>query len=452
MTPNDTIAAPASGAGEAALAVIRVSGPLASELAAAVFGAAPPPRQACLGSYTDASGRILDTLVYTLYADRRSYTGEPLLELTPHGNPWLVRKILDDLLARGCRLAEPGEFTRRAFLNGKLDLSQAEAVLQMIRARSDRALEAARRQLAGSVGAAVNALVERLLGITAQVEAYIDFPEEDLPAEDREGPARDLHGLIADMEHLIATREYATLLHDGVKCVILGEPNVGKSSLLNALTGEERVIVSPEPGTTRDYVEDRIRIGPYLLRVIDTAGLHPAANALEAQGIDRTLGQIATADLLLVVLDSTRPAPTLPAAVHAAFRAATTIVVENKTDLAVREELAAFAPECPHVRLSAARHAGLDALRAAIRRTLEEGLVIPDENAVLVSARHAAALQQARTALTAALAKLRGPEPAGTELVAADLHAAREAMAAVTGRIDNEAVLDRLFGQFCIGK
>ncbi len=450
MTPNDTIVAPASGAGEAALAVIRASGPLVPELVTAVFGALPPPRRACLGSYRDVSGRVLDTLVYTVYANGRSYTGEPLLELTPHGNPWLVRKILDDLRARGCRLAEPGEFTRRAFLNGKLDLSQAEAVLQLIRARSDRALEAARRQLAGAVGAAVQALVERLLGITAQVEAYIDFPEEDLPPEDQAGPARDLRALIAEMENLIATREYATLLHDGVKCVILGEPNVGKSSLLNALTGEDRVIVSPEPGTTRDYIEDRIRIGPYLLRVIDTAGLHEAASPLEAQGIQRTLAQIETADLLLVVLDSTRPAPTLPPAVQAALQGTQAIVVENKTDLAVRPELAAFAPARPHVRLSAARRTGLDTLRATIRRTLEEGLVIPDENAVLVSARHAAALQEAKAALAAALAKLGAADPA--ELVAADLHAAREALAAITGRIDNEAVLDRVFGQFCIGK
>lgn len=450
MTPTDTIVAPATASGEAALAVIRVSGPEVPGIVQALFGQVPPARRATLGDYRDREGRTLDSLVFIHYADGRSYTGEALLELMPHGNPWLVRKILDDLVQRGCRLAEPGEFTRRAFMNGKLDLSQAEAVVQVIQARSERALQAARRQLAGSVGRAVDSLVDRLLGVTAMLEAYIDFPEEDLPPEDAEGPAKALRELVRDMENLIATRQYASLLHDGVKCVILGEPNVGKSSLLNALTGEDRVIVSAEPGTTRDYVEERIHVGPYLLRIIDTAGLHEAATAIEEQGIHRSLEQIQSADLLLVVLDSTRPSPTLPDSVLSLLSANNTVVIENKTDLAINDNLAAFAKDCPHVRLSASTQAGLDALRAQIRHSLEEGLVIPDENAVIVSARHAGALQSARDSLRQSLAKLRQSEAA--ELVASDLHAAIDAMGAITGKIDNESMLDRLFNQFCIGK
>ena len=181
MTPPDTIVAPATTSGEAALAVIRVSGPLTEDLAEGIFGSRAPVRQATLGTYHDMQGQALDQLIHIRYAEGHSYTGEALLELMPHGNPWLVRRILNDLLARGCRLAEPGEFTRRAFLNGKMDLSQAEAVAQLIQARSDRALEAARRQLAGSVGRTVRAFADRLLGITALLEAYLDFPEEDLP-------------------------------------------------------------------------------------------------------------------------------------------------------------------------------------------------------------------------------------------------------------------------------
>jgi tRNA modification GTPase len=450
MTPTDTIVAPATGNGEAALAVIRVSGPEVPALAESIFGSAPSPRTVQLGEYRSICGSVLDKLLFTAFAEGKSYTGESLLELSPHGNPWLVRKILDDLVERGCRLAEPGEFTRRAFLNGKLDLSQAEAVLQVIQARSDRALDAARRQLAGSVGRTVDALVDRLLVVTAMLEAYIDFPEEDLPPEDEEGPARSLQELIRDMDKLIATREYASLLHDGVKCVILGEPNVGKSSLLNALTGEDRVIVSAEPGTTRDYVEERIHIGPYLLRVIDTAGLHEAASSLEEQGISRSLQQIESADLLLVVLDSSRPAPTLPDSVQSLLSARNTVIVQNKIDLADPSKLEAFAPDCPHVPLSALRQEGLDALRQTIRKSLEEGLLIPDESAVIVSARHAHALHEAKEALAASLGKLRSADP--PELVASDLHAAIEAMGAITGKIDNESVLDRLFNQFCIGK
>jgi tRNA modification GTPase len=450
MTPSDTIVAPATANGEAALSVLRVSGPKVEDLARSIFGKSAPPRHASLGSYTSLDGQILDKLIYVSYADGHSYTGEPLLELNPHGNPWLVRKILDDLVARGCRLAEPGEFTRRAFLNGKLDLSQAEAVVQVIQARSDRALQAARKQLAGSVGEAVNLLVDRLLLVTAMLEAYIDFPEEDLPPEDHDGPAKALRELISDMEHLIATRKYSSLLHDGVKCVILGEPNVGKSSLLNALTGEDRVIVSAEPGTTRDYVEERIHVGPYLLRVIDTAGLHEAASALEEQGIHRSLEQIDSADLLLVVLDSSGPAPTLPATVLSTLDASNSLIIENKTDIRINEKLAAFAPKCPHVRISASTHDGLGDLRDAIQQSLEEGLLIPDESAVIVSARHAGALQTARECLQESLGKLRSQEP--PELVAADLHAAIEAMGSITGKIDNEAMLDRLFNRFCIGK
>jgi tRNA modification GTPase len=450
MTPIDTIVAPATASGEAALAVIRVSGPMVPELTGAIFGKAPNPRRARLGQYESLEGSALDQLIYTVYAEGKSYTGEWLLELMPHGNPWLVRKILDDLLARGCRLADPGEFTRRAFLNGKLDLSQAEAVVQVIQARSDRALQAARRQLSGSVGRTVDSLVDRLLVVTAMLEAYIDFPEEDLPPEDSSGPAKALAALIKDMESLIATRQYASLLHDGVKCVILGEPNVGKSSLLNALTGEDRVIVSAEPGTTRDYVEERIHVGPYLLRIIDTAGLHEAASALEEQGIHRSLEQIGSADLLLVVLDSTRPAPTLPDSVIAALNSRTTVIVENKVDLQDPEDLSAFARDCPHIRISASHQTGLDELRQAIRSCLEEGLVVPDESAVIVSARHADALITARKLITGSLDKLRHGLP--PELVASDLHSAIDAMGAITGKIDNESVLDRLFNQFCIGK
>jgi tRNA modification GTPase len=447
---TDTIVAPATAAGEAALAVVRVSGPMVPELVQSVFKKPSSARKVSLGSYTAQDGHILDSLVYVVYANGKSYTGEDLLELNPHGNPWLVRKILDDLLERGCRLAEPGEFTRRAFLNGKLDLSQAEAVAQVIQARSDRALGAARRQLSGSVGKTVNRLVDSLLHITASLEAYIDFPEEDLPDEDSSGPAQSLRDLIKEMDHLIATRKFSSLLHDGVKCVILGEPNVGKSSLLNALTGEDRVIVSAEPGTTRDYVEERIHIGPYLLRIIDTAGLHEAASSIEEQGINRSLEQIESADLLLVVLDSTRPAPTLPDSVLNALQDHQTLVVENKIDLDLSADHANFAPACPHVRISASTHMGLDELRSMIRTSLEEGLLIPDESAVIVSARHAAALEVAKQALRICLDKLRQSAP--VELAAADLREAIDAMGEITGKIDNEAMLDRLFNQFCIGK
>lgn len=447
----DTIAAPATASGEAALSLIRVSGPAVPDLLAPLYGnLTPQPRTAQLISYRNQKGQILDKLLSIYFPEGHSFTGEPVLELTPHGNPFLVRRILDDLIARGCRLAEPGEFTRRAFLNGRLDLSQAEAIPQIIRARSDRALLSAQRQLSGSVGRTVDDMVQRLLQATAQLEAYIDFPEEDLPPEEAGGPAAELASLHTAMEQLIATRRYSRLLHDGVKCVLLGEPNVGKSSLLNALMGEDRALVSATPGTTRDYIEDRIHIGPYLLRVIDTAGLHHATNDLEEQGIARTLRQMEQADLLLVVLDASRPRPTLPQTVHQALNAHQTIVLENKSDLATNPELADFAPERPHLRLSASTGQGIPELRQKIRSAMESGLLIPDEEAVLVSARHAEALAEARNAVQSARSLLAGAAP--TELAASELHAAIHALGAITGKIDNERMLDQLFAGFCIGK
>jgi len=450
MEEQETIAAPATGGGEAALSVIRVSGPAVPNLIPALFGKTTEPRRATLGTYRAKDGQPLDNLIYTYFSNNRSYTGEPLLELSPHGNPWLVRRILDDLVARGCRLAEAGEFTRRAFLNGKLDLTQAEAVISLIRARSDRALEAARRQLGGSVGRTVDGLVDSLLRITAEVEAYIDFPEEDLPPENHDGPLASLIDLCRRMEALSSTRRYASLLHDGVKCVILGEPNVGKSSLLNALTGEDRVLVPAEPGTTRDYVEERLQVGPYLLRVVDTAGLHEAASALEKEGIHRSLEQIDSADLLLVVIDKSRPSPTLPDSVKNLLEERPSLVLENKADLSTRHSHETFLPALPHIQLSALHGDGIDRLRALIQSQLEEGLLVPDESQVILSARHADALDRARSALLSATEKLRADSP--PELAASDLHEARDAMGAITGKIDNEAMLDRLFQQFCIGK
>lgn len=448
---HDTIAAPATASGEAALSLIRVSGPAVPALLQQLCGDSyPKPRTAHLTLYTNLHGQKIDQLLLIYFPEGHSFTGEPVLELTPHGNPFLVRRLLDDLIARGCRLAEPGEFTRRAFLNGRLDLSQAEAIPEIIRARSDRALLSAQRQLAGSVGRTVDDLVQRLLQTTAHLEAYIDFPEEDLPTEDAEGPAAEMARLSSEMEQLIATRRYNHLLHDGVKCVLLGEPNVGKSSLLNALMGEDRALVSPTPGTTRDYIEDRIHIGPYLLRVIDTAGLHPAANDLEEQGIARTLQQIEQADLLLVVLDSSRPRPALPQTVHQALNAHQTIVLENKADLATNPDLAAFAPDRPHLHLSASTGRGIPELRQQIRSAMETGLLIPDEEAVLVSARHAEALSLAHDAVLRARNLLAAGNP--TELAASELHAAIHALGIITGKIDNERMLDQLFAGFCIGK
>jgi tRNA modification GTPase len=452
MSDAETIVALSTPAGESAIALIRLSGPACAEIGQAVTGRAKPlrPRFAHFACYRDEQGSVVDDCVITYYAEGQSFTGESMLEIAPHGNPLIVQKIMTDLMARGCRSAEPGEFTRTAFLNGRMDLSQAEAVSDLIRARSDRSLEAAQRQLHGSVGRKMSELTERLLSVMAHLEAYIDFPEEDLPGEDQSGPAQELRQLIVDMGELIETQRYAALLHDGIKTLIVGEPNVGKSSLINALTGSQRSIVSEMPGTTRDYISAFLMVGPWRIEILDTAGLHEAGDAIEKIGIDHTIEQSETADFFLFVLDATTPSPTLPANLLERMRFDNTIVVVNKTDLVDGPAHDAFLPEFTHVSTSLLALKGLDALRAQWLTAIDAGLKQPQQDGVVVNTRHAASLERAVDALEQASDKLTTGEH--TELVAADLRDAIGFISEVVGRVDNERMLDSLFKQFCIGK
>jgi tRNA modification GTPase len=371
------------------------------------------------------------------------------LEISCHGNPFIAQKVLEDLLVRGCRPAEAGEFSRRAFLNGRMDLSQAEAVMDLIHARSERALAAANQQLRGALGRQMDSLIQQLVNILAMIEAYVDFPEEDLPPEDKEIVLRQLDELLSNAGRLLATNRYGELLREGIKTVIVGEPNAGKSSLLNRLVGRDRALVSPEPGTTRDYLEERVVIGSHWLRLIDTAGLNPDASSLEKRGIDKTFEQAAQADLFLWMIDGTRDVPTLPASLAARMTPANTIAVFNKVDLPPGPRSAL--PEAfPVVNISALHGAGLEALQAAVTKLAEAFHVEIGDELIAVNARHSHALQEADVALRSARLKLTGGE--ATELVASDLRAGLDAFGQVSGKIDNERILDRLFASFCIGK
>jgi tRNA modification GTPase len=448
--PHDTIAALATPAGTAALAILRVSGDDAARLAGEILGHAPLPRVASHTDYRDRGGTLLDDVVGIFFNGPQSYTGEDALEISCHGNPFIAQKILEDLFARGCRAAEPGEFTQRAFLNGRMDLSQAEAVMDLIHARSERSLAAAQQQLRGALGRRLAGLVDGLLGVLARVEAYIDFPEEDLPPEDRASVLVELDRLTVETDRLLATGHYGELLRDGIKTVIIGAPNAGKSSLLNRLVGRERALVSAEPGTTRDFIEERIVAGPHGLRLIDTAGLNPTPAGLEKLGIAKTLERAAEADLFLLVLDATEPTPPLPDGLAARMREANTVVVLNKMDL-VRESPAAIAPNpLPSVRVSALTGAGMDDLLGMIVRQADLFQRDIGEDLVAINARHTHALDRARTCLDSARVKLK--TDGAIELTASDLRAALEAFGDISGRIDNERILDQLFATFCIGK
>ncbi len=449
---KDMIAALATPAGTAALALIRISGPDTLGLAASLFGAAPPPRVATHGDYLDRSGAVVDDVVAVRYEGPHSYTGEDSLEISCHGSPYIARKILADLLARGCRPANPGEFTQRAFLNGRMDLSQAEAVMEVISARSDRALAAAQQVLRGALGRHMAGLVDGLVGALSTVEAHIDFPDEDLPREDRVRLAERVSAVLSGAEQLLATERTGSLLREGIATVILGEPNAGKSSLLNRIVGSDRAIVSADPGTTRDFIEERVNVGPHGLRLVDTAGLNPRASGIESLGIEKTLERAAGADLYLLVLDATRPAPALLPEIQSRITPSNTLVVLNKADLLGGRVRPAAAPPqgFSAVTVSALTGDGMEALLAELARLADGMQTTVGDERIAINVRHAHFLSEARSCLGAALEKIKANGPA--ELLASDLRGALGALGEISGKVDNERMLDQLFASFCIGK
>lgn len=446
---NDKIAALATPVGTAAIAIVRASGSGVAALTRAIFGEVPPARIVTRADYRDANGTLVDDVVFTFFAAPNSYTGEDTVEISGHGNPYIAQRILEDLFARGCRPAEAGEFTKRAFLNGRMDLSQAEAVMDLIHARSERALAAANQQLRGSLGRHMQGLIERLVAVLAQIEAYIDFPEEDLPAENRQDVLRALDELLQSTRRLIATSHYGSVLREGIRTVIVGEPNAGKSSLLNRLVGRERALVSAEPGTTRDYLEEGVVIGSHFLRLVDTAGLNPCATSLEERGIQKTFEQAAQADLFLWVIDSTVARPSLPRALTDAMTPANTIAVYNKSDLPYPVSNVADV-SFPAVNVSALRGDGFDNLGGAIQRIAESFRAQIGDELIALNARHACALESAVEGLNEARLLVEQNKP--IELISNYLRTSLDSYGEIAGRVDNERILDQLFSRFCIGK
>jgi len=437
---SDTIAALATPAGAAALAVLRISGPDTRELAAAIAGSPPPPRIVQRTDYRDRSDIVIDDVLLTYFEGPRSYTGEDTLEISGHGNPFIVERMLADLFARGCRPAAPGEFTQRAFLNGRIDLGQAEAVMDLIHARSERALAEAHRQVRGSLGRRMSGLIEGLLSVLARIEAQIDFPEEDLPPADRDAMTQELGKLATETGRLSATRRYGDMLRHGIRTVIVGAPNVGKSSLLNRLVGQERALISAEPGTTRDC-----------LRLIDTAGFSASPAPLESLGMAKTRDRLAEADLTLVVVDGSDPEAAISAEILSNLGADRSIIVFNKSDLSTfKPSCDGIPPKKTTVAVSALTGDGVDELTAAICSHADALQIETGSDTIAVNARHARALGEAGSGLKRAISMLEGTEP--TELVANELRGTLLAFGEIVGKIDNERMLDHLFSSFCIGK
>jgi len=442
-----TIAAVATPPGAGALSLIRISGPDAVVVAdRATDGRVTrqPPRHARHCRVRDAHGETIDDGLLTVFRAPHSHTGEDCVEFTGHGGILVTREVLGRFLECGADHAAPGEFSRRAFLNGKLDLTQAEGVMDLISAQTRLALRAARSQLEGELGRRTTDARDRLLETLAHLEAWIDFPDEDIDPQTGESLRASVRAVLAMVDRLLATADQGRILREGVRTVIFGEPNVGKSSLLNRLLGFERAIVSEIAGTTRDTIEEIINLHGIPLRLVDTAGVRTAADSLEAAGIQRTVHQIETADLLLEISDASRPMPR-----HAVSPATAAIHLRvlNKCDLGEHPDWAGT----DTVRLSCTTGHGFDALSEKIREALHFGAVDWGEHAVAINARHQASLQNARAALLAAL-ELLGDAAIDPGLAAIELRDALDALGEIPGRVDTEDLLGVIFSRFCIGK
>ncbi len=447
----DTIVAPATPAGTSALAVLRASGPTVTAIAQEVLGRDLVPRTVHLAKYCAKAGEFVDEVLVTLFPTPRSYTGEDVLEISCHGNPFIVRKLLEDLMDRGCRAADPGEFTRRAFLNGKMDLSQAEAVIDLIHAKSERALVSAHQQLRGVLGRRLRELCDWLVMLLARIEAYIDFPEEDLPMEDRTLAETQLNHILGELNRLMATNRYGALLREGLRVIIIGEPNVGKSTLLNRLAARDRALVSPIPGTTRDYLEETISIGPHRIRLVDTAGLSTQTNEIEKCGIEKTYEQSSIADLFLWVQDASRGFVPLPERIARLVTAENTLFVFNKSDKhSAPVDLPVSFSAFPVLYISALAGQGIELLINAIVSFADNFSDQTGEELIAINSRHTKALSRAEESLKSAKVQLENN--LFPELITHDLKVALAALGEINGKIDNEAILDSLFASFCIGK
>jgi tRNA modification GTPase len=458
MYTDDTIAAIATPPGPGGIGIIRVSGPLAPRILAALFVRARDgddwlSHHLYHGRIVATDGTVADEALAVLMRAPHSFTGDDVVELHCHGSPVGLRCVLARVLAAGARLAEPGEFTKRAFLNGRIDLTQAEAVLDLVRARTSAAAALAAEQLSGRLSDYCADLRDRVIRLKALLEAQIDFAEEDFDVGVDELLAT-VDECLVPIGALLDTYQHGKVLRDGVRVAIIGKPNVGKSSLLNALLGEERAIVTPIAGTTRDAIDEPVDVDGVPVVLSDTAGLRDAAaaGAVERLGMQRTAHRISEAQLLLTVLDASRPLDAEDEAVLQAHAGARQVIVLNKVDLplaTLEADVCKLASGYPVVPVSAKHHTGLAELRRVL--LVQVGGAGADANVpVLANLRHVDALTKARDSLRLARESISARRP--SDLVAVDVEDAIDHIGTVTGAITTEDVLDRIFSEFCIGK
>lgn len=453
----DTIAAISTPIGEGALAVVRLSGSESPAIAARCFKPLGEHSRSPIDALTHTlhygrihrDGKAIDEVLLAVLRAPRTFTREDMVEISCHGGILPAKLTLDALLEAGARLAQPGEFSKRAFLNGRIDLTQAEAIADLIHSRTELALDAANEQLAGKLSRQIELLRDDLVRTLAHVEAHIDFPDEDIAPDTREALVQRLEKALSFMDRLLATAMEGQILRRGVRATIIGRPNAGKSSLLNQLLGHDRAIVSPVPGTTRDTIEETANIRGIPVVFIDTAGLREARDEIEAEGIRRSRESLERAELILHVLDGSEPLSAEDRGLLGHPTPRKRIVVLNKCDLprqAIDEDLLSTGA----VEVSCRSGAGLELLKDRIRDLVWSGGVAGEMHQVMINSRHQEALTRARRHARHGVDALKANET--LELAAMDLRIAANAVGEIVGKTTTEDILDSIFSQFCIGK
>lgn len=441
---TEAIVAIATPAGTGAVSVIRLSGARALEIAESLIGSAvlPQQRQVGLRKIYDLDGLVIDEGLLVTFQGPQSYTGEDVVEFTGHGGVVVTRKILERFVQAGARPAEPGEFTQQAFLNGRMDLTQAEAVMDLISAQTSLALRSATEQLEGRLGKTCEAVRAELLGATAHLEAYIDFPEEDIDPAVGEKLRKKLEDQMTIISNLLATADQGRILREGVRTVIYGKPNVGKSSLLNRLLGYQRAIVSSIEGTTRDTIEEVVNVRGIPLRLIDTAGVRESSDEIEQTGIAMTHSQVAKADLIIELQDLSMPPSSEALKIPEGVKH---LRIFNKSD----QELGDW-DRVSGLRISCETGEGFELLEEQLAKILSLDESQWGVHSVAVNARHQSCLMRAEVSLEAAISSMKASEE--PELTSLSLREALTAIGEIAGVVDTEEILGEIFGNFCIGK
>jgi tRNA modification GTPase len=456
MHEQDTICAASTPPGAGGIGIIRISGGTAIAITLKIFKPrrnkdlmTAPSHSILYGHVVDpASGETVDEALCSLMRAPSTYTREDVVEIHCHGGMMPLWRTLGLLISAGARQAEPGEFTKRAFLNGRIDLAQAEAVMDIIRAKTDLSLRAANEQLLGGLSSEIAALRDRLLSLIAAVEAGIDFPEEDIETGAGLPLADEADRLLAAVDSLLSDYAYGRILRDGFATAIVGKPNVGKSSLLNALLKQNRAIVTEVPGTTRDVLEEYLNISGVPVKILDTAGIRHSHDIVEQEGVRRSLGAIGSADIVLLVLDGSQPITAEDRRVMDEVQDKRVIAIINKSDLP--RTLEHLKEPAEQVSVSCRTGEGLDGLKRAISDQVKQGTISSREHVWAVNQRHKTALEQTRENLQRALESITsGLSP---EFISLDLRGALDSLGLITGATYTEDILERIFDDFCLGK